>query len=91
MELKMYSFQDQKAGIFYPPIYKPTYAEAEREFSNIVNYKGSTMNNNPEDFHMYYIGTYDNNTGKVEPVEPPQHLIAAHQLVKRDPPKTLDQ
>lgn len=89
MELKMYSFQDQKAGIFYPPIFKATYAEAERDFSNIINHKGSIMNTNPEDYHMYYLGTYDNNTGSLAPIKPPQHMLAAIQLIKKPEPSAL--
>lgn len=87
MELKMYSFRDEKAGIFYPPIFKGTHGEAERDFANIINHKGSTMNQNPEDYHMYYLGTYDNNTGQMQSIPAPQHMAHAIHLVKKDEPK----
>lgn len=81
----MFSICDSKAAIFYPPMFKGTHGEAEREFQNLANHKETSIGRNPEDFDMYYLGTYDNNTGKMTPLDTPQHVQKAVFLIKKDP------
>lgn len=77
MKLKMYSIRDQKSEIFNVPFYKQTHGEAERDFRTLVNDQKSQVNIYPEDFDLYYIGTYDDNSGIVEPLKTPEFIIKA--------------
>ncbi|AZL82793.1 nonstructural protein [Apis mellifera associated microvirus 27] len=82
---KMYSICDTKAEIFHPPFFKKTHGEAERDFQSIVNEPKSTLHNHPEDFDLYYLGTYDDTTGKINPVPTPEHIVKAAFLKQQNP------
>jgi hypothetical protein len=82
MLYKMYTIHDQKAGIFHPPYVKQSHGEAERDFTTAVNDDRTNLNRYPEDFNLYYVGTWDDNTGKAELLDSPQHIIKAIQCIK---------
>lgn len=81
METRIYSIRDQKSEIFNLPFHKKTHGEAERDFRSLVNDKNSMVHKYPEDFDLYYIGDYDDNTGRITPLDTPQHVIKAVQCV----------
>lgn len=84
MVLKAYSIRDSKGEVYHNPFYKHTHGEAERDFTTAVN--DSNPNNNfamyPEDFDLYYLGDYDNITGKFEALPSPQHIVKAVNVKK---------
>lgn len=82
MILKMYSIRDAKAEIFNKPFYQATHGEAERSFRRTVSDENTMMHMYPEDFDLYYLGEYDDNTGKVDSLDTPQHVIKAIQCVE---------
>lgn len=82
MQLKIYSIRDAKAEIFNAPFYKNTHGEAERDFSMLVNEEKSKINKFPEDYDLYHLGSFDDQTGKAEWNDTPQHVTKAIQLVK---------
>lgn len=82
MTRKIYSIRDQKSEAFGPPFYKATHGEAERDFTQIVNDEKSTIKKFPEDFDLYHLGEYDDLTGLIKPLDTPQHIIKAIQLVQ---------
>lgn len=89
MLFKVFCIRDSKAGYFGIPFCKQSHGEAEREFRNIVNQPGTPQQPNnvnlyPEDFDLYFLGDYDNNTGKHQLLDSPQHVIKAIQCVKVD-------
>ncbi|AXH78030.1 MAG: nonstructural protein [Microviridae sp.] len=83
MELKMFSIRDSKGEVFNPPFYKKTHGEAERDFQTLCKDEKSTVNQYPEDFDLYYIGTYDDNSGKIQSLDTPQHLVKAVNVLNR--------
>lgn len=83
MELKIYSIRDAKAEIYNAPFFQKTHGEAERNFTQLVNDEKSTVAKFPEDFDLYFLGTYDDNTGKVQPLDTPQHMLKAINIVGR--------
>lgn len=85
MVLKAYSIRDAKAEIFHPPFYKHTHGEAERDFRTLTNDGKSNVNKFPEDYDLYYIGDYDDNTGKFHPTDTPQHQLKAVQVKETSP------
>jgi len=84
MEHKMYSIRDAKAESFNPPFYKITHGQAERDFNTLVNDPKSAVWQYPEDFDLYYVGTYEDSTGKFSALETPQHMIKSVQLKKQE-------
>ena len=81
MILKAYTVRDSKSEAFMKPFFNTTHGEAERNFRTAVNDPQSTMSKFPEDFDLYYLGTYDDNTGLLEPRDTPEHMIKAIQCV----------
>jgi len=80
MKHKVYSIRDAKAEVFNCPFYKKTHGEAERDFKTLCNDPKSTVFNFPEDFDLYYVGEYDDDSGKLAPLDTPQHVVKAVQL-----------
>lgn len=77
MELKAYSIRDTKAEVFNTPFFQKTHGEAERSFRQLVSDNKSMPSLYPEDYDLYYIGTYNDITGLVSPTETPQHIMKA--------------
>jgi len=77
---KMYSVRDAKSEIFHPPFFQKTHGEAERTFHKLCNDEKSSMFIYPEDYDLYYVGEYDDNTGKLAPLDTPQHVQKAVQM-----------
>jgi hypothetical protein len=85
-QLKMYSIQDQKAQLFHPPYFTQTYGEAERIFTTIVNDPNNQISQYPEDFNLYHLGTYNDETGKMSSLDTPEHCLKAVQVKKSAQP-----
>lgn len=77
---KMFSIRDSKSEIFHPPRFNNTHGEAERDFKRAANDPQTNICAFPEDFDLYFIGEYDLSTGKMTPVDTPQHVIKAIAL-----------
>lgn len=67
---KMFSIRDIKGEIFHPPFFKPSHGEAERVFLELQKDEKSTISKYPEDFSLWYLGTYDDQTGLMEAKQP---------------------
>lgn len=80
--LKMFSVRDSKTEIFNPPFFSRTHGDAERSFHQLVNDNKTTVNQFPEDYDLYYLGEYDDATGKFSPEPTPKHLIKAVSVLK---------
>lgn len=80
MTQKIYSIRDSKAEYFTQPFFKKTHGEAERDFTQLVNDEKSNLHAFPEDFDLYYLGDYDTSSGKMIPIDTPQHIIKAVQI-----------
>lgn len=78
--VKLYSIRDAKGDQFSPPFPANTHGEAEREFKTNVNNPQSRINPYPEDYDLYYLGEYDTVTGKLDPIDSPQHIIKGIQV-----------
>jgi hypothetical protein len=83
MVLKVYSIRDSKGEVFNQPFFQKTHGEAERSFSRLVKDESSTLAAYPEDFDLYYLGEYDDQTGLIDSLDTPQHMIKAVQCVEQ--------
>jgi len=79
MELKAFSIRDTKSEVFNTPFFQKTHGEAERSFRELVKNPDSMPGKYPEDYDLYYLGTYDDQNGLISPLPTPQHLIKAVQ------------
>lgn len=85
MQLRVYSIRDAKTETFSNPFYNHTHGEAERNFKTAINDDKTKLGQYPEDFDLYYLGKYDDNEGKFDMLESPEHLVKAVQLKDKGP------
>ena len=76
-KMKMFSILDRKAEGFNTPFFQPTFGVAERTFKELANDPTSSICKNKEDFALYHTGEFDQSTGVVTAVNPPQHVCNA--------------
>lgn len=77
MTLRVYSIRDAKAEVFNQPWFAKTHGEAERNFMQLARDEKSMVGQFPEDYDLYFIGTYCEQTGVIESLDTPQHILKA--------------
>lgn len=76
--LKIFSIYDKKAVAYNQPYFFPQTGQALRAFADLVNDNTSPLCRHPEDFALFHIGEYNDNTGVITPVTPnPIHIEEA--------------
>lgn len=80
MEHKMFTIRDTKGEIFHKPFFNNSHGEAERNFRELTKDEKSMISKYPEDYDLYFLGTYDDSTGKMTSLETPQHIVKAVNL-----------
>lgn len=70
MVLKIFATFDKKLVSFQQPFYAPTAGGANRAFTDAVNDQQHPMNKHPEDYDLYELGEWDDQTGKFITHEP---------------------
>lgn len=65
---------DKKVGMFDPPFTCRHIGEAVREWSQIKKNADTKFGKNPEDFDLFQIGVYEEQTGTFENLQPHIHL-----------------
>lgn len=81
MRKLMMVFRDAKTGRFQAPILCPaTPGEAERTALEFWKSEGTMIGKYPNDFPMYNVGAFDDETGQVT-VEVPTLFLEATQLL----------
>lgn len=79
---EVYAVYNSKAKFFNQPFTSKTDGEAERSFEQAVNDPQTFINRYPEDYDLYYLGQFDDNTGKYQTLKTPEHKFKAVQLLK---------
>lgn len=74
--LKMYSIYDRKSKIHHPPNYCHNTAHAMRVFTSIFSQVEQVFNAYPEDFQIFEIGEWNDETGMVTSLDK-AHLICS--------------
>lgn len=67
---------DKKTGLWDSPFTVRHVGEATREWGIITQDRSTKFGKNPEDFDLYEIGTYDDETGRFENLSKQHHLAS---------------
>jgi len=78
--------RDAAIDAYGQPIFVRHTGEACRSFADECNREGSTFNKHPEDYELFFIGTYDDDRGLITPQNPSSLLTgkAAYREPKKD-------
>lgn len=76
MILKVFSVFDSKLQVFNTPFFSRSEADATRSFSDLVRDSRTTVGQHPEDFFLYDIGLYSDETGEIDGSTPKQIAAA---------------
>lgn len=81
MELRAFAVRDMKALAFLQPFFSNSSMSAIRAFGDAVAEEKSPFNKHPEDYVLYEIGGYDDNTGMLTAVAPVRMLGCATDFI----------
>lgn len=84
MKIKLYSIMDAKLATFGSIHQSLTDSAAVRQFADVIQDKNNFISKHPEDFSLYRIGEYDDETGNLIP-SVPQALVTASSLLSNEP------
>lgn len=73
---------DKKAKAYLPPFYAPKVAVAVRTFAEAANTPDHQVCKHAEDFALFLLGTWDDETGLFQLTATPTHVAEALQLKK---------
>ncbi len=62
MMLHVFSVLDLKAQLFMRPFYEQSHGTALRAFSDAVIEDGHPFGKHPEDYHLFFLGSFDEET-----------------------------
>lgn len=85
MLLRAYTLHDVKALTYSPPFFQHNNALAERMLSDLVNDPNTSVGRHPADFKLYCVGSYDDSTGQLIPLNVIEHVRDAVALVPPTP------
>lgn len=77
----VYSIRDVKLGVYNTPFVQTHRAGAIRAFSDLVKDQQSTISRHPEDFQLFEIGTFDQDTGRLNPHDDSLFLANATDFI----------
>lgn len=77
MKLEIYSVRDSKAEVYNQPFFNKTHGEAERNFAELTKDQKSMVAKYPDDYDLFHIGSYDDSTGVLSPLDTPRHIVKA--------------
>lgn len=88
MILRIYTIRDSKGEFFHPPFFKRSHGEAERDFMHLCKDDKTMTGLYSEDYDLYYLGTYDDQTGKMTVGQTPDHITKGIHAKQRQEPLT---
>lgn len=80
MKYFVYAVYDSCSAVYDRPFVMPADGAAVRSFADIACDADHPIGKHPEHYSLHRIGTYDDNTGVIEP-ENPVCIARAHELV----------
>ena len=77
MILQVYSVFDEKAKAYMTPFFQQTNGMAQRAFSDAVNDRDHAFCRHPDDYFLFRVGSFNDETGEFETAVPPENLGGA--------------
>lgn len=84
MEMLCFAVYDQAAHAYMEPFFAPTVELAIRGFRHAVNKPGHPFNDYPEEYTLFLLGSFSQQTGELVG-KAPQHISVGVQVVDTGP------
>ena len=81
MKLKIYSIYDMAARNYNRPFYQHTKGEAVRSFTDLANDGESMISKHPQDYFLFELGTFEDESGAITTHDAPVKCISAQECV----------
>lgn len=80
--MKILSIYDKATRCYMRPFFCVTLSHGTRLFSDLLTEPNHEVSRHPEDYSLFYIGEWDDQTGSIVSV-PAEHICNAHELAAR--------
>lgn len=77
---KVFSIRDSQTSIYNLPFFQHTHGEAERTVRSMLEDKRTMPAQFPDHFDLFFLGEFDDDSGKFTPLDTPQHVIKLNSL-----------
>lgn len=84
MKLQIYSIYDKKGEVYHPPFYQHNDATAKRQFNEMCKDKNQPMAHYPEDYQLFRLGVFNDDSGKIEGVNNPTFVCNATSIYSNE-------
>lgn len=81
MVLKIYAVFDVKASNYGQPFFMTQHGLAVRAFSDLAQDDKASVSKHPEDYKLYCLGEYDDNSGKFVSLSVPEFINNATDFI----------
>lgn len=88
--LNAYSIFDEKAKCFNTPFFAVADGVAIRDFGDLCNDTRSLVSRHPEDYRVYRVGQFNDDSGKFESLNVPEFLANGSDLIRLVQPSNND-
>lgn len=85
--MRIFSVIDQKAEAYLQPFFAPNAAVAIRVCTAACEDEGHTFRRHSEDFVLFEVGGFDEQTGELQPESPPRVICRILDLIPKTPPQ----
>lgn len=82
MIIKVLAIRDRQLDAFMRPFFVATIGAAVRGFQDEINRDDSEMKKHPDDYDLFHLADWDDQSGKFETLATPQQVAIGKQLIK---------
>lgn len=75
MKLEMLAVRDAKVEAFMQPFFAQSVGSAHRAFGDEIHNRESVLSKHPEDYALFWLGTFDCLTGQLELKSQPVQVV----------------
>lgn len=83
MKMVILAVRDSAMDAFMNPFAAPAVGLAARSFSDEVNKPDSPMNGHPEDYDLFELGEFDQQSGRLTSLESPRQIVRGRDVFRK--------
>lgn len=83
MKMVILAVRDSAMDAFMNPFAAPAVGLASRSFSDEVNKSDSPMYGHPEDYDLFELGEFDQQSGRLTSLEAPRQVVRGRDVIRK--------